>query len=65
MFLPLLAAVTIGTVIGNGILFWLIGIQAKRVEQKQIKMYQAMQRETEKVRKQEAERMRKYAKMES
>lgn len=58
-------AVALGSFVGNLALFWLIGIQAKRVEKMQRESLQEQQQQLLELLQRENERMRNYAKMES
>ena len=57
-------ASAVGTLIGNLALFAIIGTMAQRQQKKQEKELQRLQTEFLEMRQKEAERMRRYAKME-
>jgi hypothetical protein len=65
MILAVAVGSFIGTLAGNLGVFWLIGQAAKNQEKKQREELQKLQSEFLEMRKKEAERMQRYAKMES
>ena len=64
MILAVAVGSFIGTLAGNLGVFWLIGQAAKKQEKKQREELQKLQSEFLEMRKKEAERMQRYAKME-
>ena len=64
MILAVAVGSFIGTLAGNLWVFWLIGQAAKNQEKKQREELQKLQSEFLEMRKKEAERMQRYAKME-
>lgn len=55
----------LGTFIGNGLLLWLVGAKAKKLQQEQAKEIEAFQKGLQDAIVAEQSRMAKYAKMES
>lgn len=65
LIISLTVASAVGTLLGNITLLWLIGIMAERQQRKQQKELERMQNAFLEMRQKEAERMQRYAKMES
>ena len=65
LILTLTVASAVGTLLGNLSVFLLIGMMAKKQQQKQQEEMQRMQNAFLKIRQKEAERMQRYAQMES
>ena len=64
-FLLYLAASTVGTFLGNFVLFWIIGIQAQRVQKQQLEEMNKVHASYLEMVDRERKRIEKYAKMES
>lgn len=64
LILSLTVASALGTLIGNMVLFWIIGVMAQRQQKKQEAELSRLQAEFLEMRRREAERMEKYARME-
>ena len=64
LILSLTVASALGTLIGNMILFWIIGVMAQRQQKRQEAELARLQSEFLEMRQREAERMEKYARME-
>ena len=64
LILSLTVASALGTLIGNMILFWIIGVMAQRQQKRQEAELARLQSEFLEMRQREVERMEKYAKME-
>ena len=64
-FLSVVLGCMVGSFLGNACLFWAIGLMAQRAERKQARHIRELQDQFLESRKKEAERMERYAKMES
>ncbi len=63
-FLVGFSAALLGSILGNTLVFFVLGMLAKRMERKQAEELHRLQAQFLEVRQREAERMRKYAEME-
>jgi membrane protein YqaA with SNARE-associated domain len=63
-FLAVAAGSLIGSFLGNVSVFWVIGLMAKKAEEKQKEELLNLQNQFLEMRQKEAERMERYAKME-
>jgi hypothetical protein len=63
-FLAVAAGSLIGSFLGNVSVFWVIGLMAKKTEEKQREELLNLQNQFLEMRQKEAERMERYAKME-
>jgi hypothetical protein len=65
LIISLTVASALGTLLGNLGLFWVIGMMAQKQQEAQQKKVAELQEEFLKMRQREAERMHRYAQMES
>ena len=63
-FLVGFSAALLGSIIGNTLVFYALGMLAKRMERKQAEELHRLQAQFIEMRQREADRMRKYAEME-